>query len=54
MDKNNLKIEFRACPVIVGTSNLTHRLEYRISPEQDLSHYVNVSWLGGLIKFRLK
>lgn len=54
MEKHDLKIELRAYPVATDRGTLVHRLDYRISPNQDLSHYVNVSWFGGRIKFRFK
>lgn len=50
MEKDNLKIEFRAVPYIQEEKVL----EYRISPEQDLTYYVEVSYLCGLIKFKRK
>lgn len=45
MEKDNLKIEFRAVPY----AHEEKVLEYRISPEQDLTYYVEVSYLWGLI-----
>lgn len=51
MFRRDLKIEFRAVPY---ASDSTHVLEYRISPDQDLTYYENVSWLWGLIKFKRK
>ena len=50
MEKENLKIEFRAVPY---ASN-SRVLEYRISSEQDLTYYVEKSYLWGLIKFKCK
>lgn len=50
MKKDNLKIEFRAVPYL----HEEKVLEYRISPEQDLTYYVEVSYLWGLIKFKRK
>ena len=50
MEKENLKIEFRAVPY---ASN-SRVLEYRISSEQDLTYYVEKSYLWGLIKFKRK
>ncbi len=46
MNKEDLKIEFRGVPF----SN-THILEYRISPDQDITYTKEVSLLWGLIKF---
>lgn len=45
-----LKIEFRAVPYAQDK----HVLEYRISPNQDLSYENEISWLWGLIKFKVK
>ena len=45
-----LKIEFRAVPYATDK----HVLEYRISPNQDLSYENEISWLWGLIKFKVK
>ena len=50
MEKEDLKIEFRAVPYASGS----RVLEYRISPEQDLTYYVEKSYLWGLIKFKSK
>lgn len=50
MDKDSLKIEFRAVPY----ADEAHVLEYRISPEQDLTYYAEVFYLWGLIKFKRK
>ena len=50
MEKDDLKIEFRAVPY---ASN-SRVLEYRISSEQDLTYYVEKSYLWGLIKFKCK
>ena len=50
MDKDSLKIEFRAVPY----ADESHVLEYRISPEQDLTYYAEVFYLWGLIKFKRK
>lgn len=50
MEKDNLKIEFRA----VLYAKRSRVLEYRISPNQDLVYYENVSYLWGLIKFKRK
>ena len=50
MEKDNLKIEFRA----VLYAKRARVLEYRISPNQDLTYYVEVSYLWGLIKFKRK
>lgn len=50
MDRDSLKIEFRAVPY----AHEEHVLEYRISPEQDLTYYVEVGYLWGLIKFKRK
>lgn len=50
MEKDNLKIEFRAVPF----AHDEMVLEYRISPSQDLTYYVEVSYLWGLIKFKRK
>ena len=50
MEKDDLKIEFRAVPY----ADLSRVLEYRISPNQDLVYYKNVSYLWGLIKFKRK
>lgn len=50
MEKDNLKIEFRAVPYV----HETKVLEYRISPEQDLTYYDDVNLLWGLIKFKRK
>ena len=44
----NLKIEFRAVPY-----STSHVLEYRISPDQDLSYETEVS-IFGLFKIKLK
>ena len=50
MEKDDLKIEFRAVPYALER----RVLEYRISPEQDLTYYVEKSYLWGLIKFKCK
>ena len=50
MEKDNLKIEFRAVPYAAESKVL----EYRISPEQDLTYYDDVNLLWGLIKFKRK
>ena len=50
MEKDDLKIEFRAVPYALER----RVLEYRISPEQDLTYYVEKSYLWGLIKFKRK
>ena len=50
MEKDNLKIEFRAVPYAFEK----RVLEYRISSEQDLTYYVEKSYLWGLIKFKRK
>lgn len=50
MDKDNLKIQFRAVPY----AHESKALEYRISPNQDLTYYEDVRYLWGLIKFRRK
>lgn len=50
MDRDSLKIEFRAVPY----ADESHVLEYRVSPEQDLTYYAEVSYLWGLIKFKRK
>ena len=50
MEKENLKIEFRAVPY----ASHSRVLEYRISSEQDLTYYVEKSYLWGLIKFKCK
>lgn len=47
--RRDLKIEFRAVPYALDS---IHILEYRISPNQDLTYEENVSWLWGLIKFK--
>lgn len=47
--RNDLKIEFRAVPYVS-----LHVLEYRISPDQDLTYTKEVSLLWGLIKFSYK
>lgn len=46
--KDNLKIEFRAVPYASE-----HVLEYRISPDQDLTYYNEYSFLK-LFTFRIK
>lgn len=48
--RKDLKIEFRAVPY----GSLSHVLEYRISPDQDLTYEEYDSWLWGLIKFKRK
>lgn len=53
MEKNDLKIEFRAVDYHHYYDG-SRRIEYRISPDQDLTHEVNHSWFWGLIKFRTK
>lgn len=50
MEKDNLKIEFRAVPYVREGKVL----EYRISPEQDLTYYDDVNLLWGLIRFKRK
>lgn len=50
INKNNLKIEFRAVPY----ANNYYALEYRIAPDQDLEYTKKVSLLWGLIKFDWK
>lgn len=50
MEKDDLKIEFRAVPFVFEQ----RVLEYRISPKQDLTYYVEKSYLWGLIKFKRK
>ena len=50
MEKDDLKIEFRAVPYALER----RVLEYRISPEQDLTYYIEKSYLWGLIKFKCK
>ena len=50
MDRDSLKIEFRAVPYAAESKVL----EYRISPEQDLTYYSVVNLLWGLIKFKRK
>ena len=50
MEKDNLKIEFRAVPY----AHEERVLEYRISPNQDLTYYEDVSYLWGLIRFKRK
>lgn len=47
--RDDLKIEFRAVPY-----NTTHILEYRISPDQDLTFIKPIKLLFGLIKFNKK
>ena len=50
MNKNDLKIEFRAVPY----ADMYYALEYRISPDQDLEYIKKISLLCGLIKFDWK
>ena len=50
MNINDLKIELRAIPV----TEKAWTLEYRLSPDQDLSYEVEHNWLWGLIKFKTK
>lgn len=50
MNKEDLKIEFRAVPY----TKLSHVLEYRISPNQNLQYKKLHIWLFGLIKFYTK
>ena len=50
MEKDDLKIEFRSVPF--GFEERV--LEYRISPKQDLTYYVEKRYLWGLIKFKRK
>ena len=49
MDKDNLKIEFRAVPY----AHEEHVLEYRISPDQDITYYKEKR-LFGIFKYRQK
>lgn len=49
MDRDSLKIEFRAVPYVEET----HVLEYRISPKQDLIYYKEKR-LFGIFKYRRK
>lgn len=50
IDKNDLKIEFRAVPY----GDNYYALQYRINPKQDLEYIKKVSLLWGLIKFDWK
>lgn len=50
MDKNDLKIEFRA----VRAYGDCHILQYRFSPGQDLTYEVEKNWFGGLLRFKLQ
>ena len=53
MDKNDLKIEFRAVPHLSSEGEVLFRsLQYRLSPNQDLYYYKYHSLFWGLIKFR--
>ena len=49
MDRDNLKIEFRAVPY----AHEEHVLEYRISPDQDITYYKEKR-LFGIFKYRQK
>lgn len=49
MDRDNLKIEFRAVPY----GEESHVLEYRISPKQDITYYKEKR-LFGIFKYRRK
>lgn len=49
MDRDSLKIEFRAVPY----AEVSHVLEYRISPEQDITYYKEKR-LFGIFKYRRK
>ena len=48
MDKNTLKIELRAYPI----SAETRVLEYRVSPNQELTQEIEKKYLFGLIKIK--
>ena len=50
MDKKDLSIEFRAVPY----GYTSHELQYRVSPDQDLTYYKEYSLLWGLIRFTMK
>lgn len=45
-----LKIELRAVPV----AEHSWKLEYRVSPDQDITYEVDHNWLFGLIHFKTK
>lgn len=49
----DLKIEFRAVPYLNGFLGYTHKLECRISPEQDLTYKTHKSFLG-LFTYKVK
>lgn len=48
--RDDLKVEFRAVPF--GSFSGDHVLQYRISPDQDLTYYKEYSFLG--FKFSIK
>lgn len=50
MKRDELKIEFRAVPYAMDS----HVLEYRISPEQDLTYYKTISLFWDKVKFKIK
>ena len=50
MKTDNLRIEFRAVPY----GHEGRILEYRISPDQDLTYHTSESCLFGLVKFKRK
>lgn len=50
MNKNDLKIQFRAIPY----TDISYIIQYRVDPNQNLYYAKQVSLFGGLIKFNIK